>query len=448
VATPVGPVSPTPSLATVTRRVVLGQMFFTAGHALSSGGFLYYFANEFRPSAALFALLQVLPEIAETAGLFVRPLIRRVRSRKRVWMAGLVLGRVAALGIPAMAFGELRPPEIDPFWIIVACVGVWYACQGLSYVAYISWLSDLAPEQRWGRFFAARQVGMLTVTLVATNVVALARERWLRELPDDARDWSFVVIFIAGGVLALLSIVPLLSLPDVAARTAASVLPSWTMLRAALADRSYRLFVVHGWWLACAQGLSQAALYKYQVDVLHLPISTYYALTSLMLALQLPLSFVAGRLSDRYGDRGPLLLALFAISPALLFWMAATPTTWWLLFAAYALWGLFGIVNLCQQNLALRLAPAGDNTLHFALFRQIGGLLAGLAGLVGGLWLDSLLRESASVEIAGWAWGPFEIVFVVSLLGRVTAPLWLLGVREKSGEPKAESGVKNSGTKE
>jgi len=424
--------------------VVLGQMLFTAGHALSSGGFLYYFANEFRPSAALFALLQVMPEIAETAGLFVRPLIRQVRSRKRVWMACLVLGRVAALGIPAMAFPELQPRGVNPFWIIIGCVGMWYACQGLSYIAYISWLSDLAPEQRWGRFFAARQIGMLAVTLVATNAVALARDRWLWGLPEDSRDWSFVAIFVTGNALALASILPLLSLPDVAARTAASVLPTWTMLRTALADRSYRFFVAQGWWLACAQGLSQTALYKYQVDVLHLPISTYYAMTSLMLGLQLPLSFVAGRLSDHYGDRRPLLLTLLAISPALLFWIAATPETWWLLFAAYGLWGLFGIVNLCQQNLALRLAPASDNTLQFALFRQIGGLLAGLAGLGGGLWLDALLSESTTVSLGDSRLGPFQIVFAVSLLGRVTAPLWLLGVREESGKLKADSGGTDS----
>jgi len=423
------------SLAGITRRVVVGQMLFTAGHALSSGGFLYYFANEFRPSAALFALLQVMPEVAETAGLFVRPLLQAVGSRKRIWMALLIAGRVAALGIPVMAFPELRPAGVDPFWIIVASVGVWYACQGLSYVAYLSWLSDLVPERRWGRFFAARQMGMLAVTLVATNVVSFARERWLRSLPEDVRDWSFVVIFIAGGVLAVASILPLLSLPDVAARSRPSALPSLSMLSAALADRSYRLFVVHGWWLASAQGLSQAALYKYQVDVLHLPISIYYGMTSLMLVLQLPLAMVAGRLSDRYGDRRPLLLALFAISPALLCWMAATPETWWLLFGAYALWGLFGIINLCQQNLALRLAPPSDNTLHFALFRQIGGLLAGLAGLCGGLWLDVLLRQDAlasGVTIAGWTLGPFQIVFGASLLGRVTAPLWLLGVSDES----------------
>ena len=67
---------PLPALASLTRRVVIGQLLFSTGHVLSTGGFLYYFANEFRPSAALFALLQIAPEVAESAGLFVRPLLR------------------------------------------------------------------------------------------------------------------------------------------------------------------------------------------------------------------------------------------------------------------------------------------------------------------------------------------------------------------------------------
>lgn len=429
-STSAGPGVTTAELVGVTRRVVLGQMLFTAGHALSSGGFLYYFANEFRPSAVLLALLQVLPEISETAGLFVRPLVQGARSRKRVWIACLLAGRVAALGIPAMAFPGLRPAGIDPFWIIVACVGVWYACQGLSYVAYISWLSDLAPEQRWGRFFAARQAGMLAVTLVTTIGVSFAHQQWLKSLPDETRDLSYVIIFVAGGLLAVASILPLVSLPDVAPRSGPSPLPSLAILQSALADNSYRRFVAHGWWLAAAQGLSQAALYKYQVDVLHLPVHLYYTLTSVMLLLQFPMALAAGRLSDRYGDRRPLLFALFAISPALLFWVAATEPTWWLLFGAYALWGLFGVVNLCQQNLALRLAPRSDNLLHFGVFRQVGGLLAGIAGLCGGLWLDALLRDPASTSLLGLTLSPFHVIFAVSMLGRATAPLWLLGVRE------------------
>ncbi|MBL8851574.1 MAG: MFS transporter [Planctomycetaceae bacterium] len=418
------------SIARVTRRVVIGQMLFSTGNVLSTGGFLYYFANEFRPSAALFALLQVAPEVAESLGVFARPVVDTFGGRKRAWMALLIIGRLAALVIPAMAFPALRPEGVDPFWIIVTSVAVWYACQGLSFVAYLSWLSDLAPERQWGRFFAARQMSTIVVSLIVPVAAAMTRERWLKQLPDGARDWSFAAIFIAGGVLALGSIVPLWRLPDVPRRTASSSLQSWSLLPRILADRSLRRVLAGSWWLALAQGLSQAAIFKFQVEVLHVPLSRYYVLSSVMLVLQLPLAVLAGRMSDRYGDRRPLMLALWTVSPALLFLMSATPQTWWLLFGAYALWGLFGIINVCQQNLVLRLAPATDNTLQLGLFRQVGGLLAGLAGLCGGLWLDDLLLDSASVNIAGLVLGPFQIVFAASLLGRITAPLWFLGVRE------------------
>jgi MFS family permease len=216
----------------------------------------------------------------------------------------------------------------------------------------------------------------------------------------------------------------------------------WPLVRRAFGDRSFRLVLAQSWWLSCAQGLSQAALFKFQVDVLHIPLPMYYVLSSVMLGLQLPLAALGGWLSDRYGDRRPLMYSLAAVSTALLFAIAASPERWWLMFGAYAVWGLFGVVNVCGQNLALRLAPASDNTVHFALFRQIGGLLAGAAGLCGGLWLDALLSESSDVNIAGRMLVPFQIVFAVSLLGRATAPLWLLGVREpdKHGKRTAERG--------
>lgn len=410
-------------------------MLFTAGHALSSGGFLYYFTNEFRPSATLTALLLIAPEVAETAGLFVRPLLGLLGGRKQVWITLLIVARLAALGVPVMAFPALRPTGVDPNWIILACVAVWYACQGVSFVAYLSWLSDLAPERQWGRFFAARQMSKIAITLIVPTAASYARAYWREEFSDTAELWSFVVTFAIGGVLAVSSIIPLLSLPAVPTRSAVDRLPSLTLLRSAFVDRSFRLVLAQRWWLSCAQGLSQAALFKFQVDVLKIPLHIYYVMAGLMLLLQLPLSALAGRLSDRYGDRRPLMSSLLAVSGAMLFVLAASPSQWWLMFGAYAVWGLFGIVNVCGQNLALRLAPPSDNTVHFALFRQIGGLLAGVAGLCGGLWLDALLKATTQITVAGWRLDSFQIVFAASLLGRATAPLWLIGVKEPSRQP-------------
>ena len=63
----------------IARCVVASQLLFSAGNVLTTGGFLYYYANAaFTTTAFQFAILLVLPELAETAGLFARPLILRI----------------------------------------------------------------------------------------------------------------------------------------------------------------------------------------------------------------------------------------------------------------------------------------------------------------------------------------------------------------------------------
>lgn len=419
--------STTVSVAAITRRVIAGQMLFTAGHALSTGGFLFYFANEFRPAAAVLALLQCMPEVAESAGLFVRPLVQKLGGRKWTWVSTLLTARMAALGVPLMAFPAARPAGLEPIWIIIGCVAAWYVFQGMAYVAFLSWLSDLVPGYRWGRFFAKRNIAVIVVMLTVPLAASLLRNEWIAGLDAEAKRLSYVGIFVAGAVLAIASIVPLLGLPNVRMPAETAQRPTWRMLADAIGHAPFRRLLIYGWWLSLAQGLTQAAFFKYQVDVLKIPVTTYYVLSSLMLGLQIPLTAWAGRLSDRYGDRNPLMISTFAVSGAMLFWLAARPGTWWLLFGAYAVWGLFGVVNLCGQNLTLRLAPPSDNTVHLALFRQIGGLLSGIAGLSGGLWLDSLLTGAATGAIADVI-GPFQILFAVSFAGRATAALWLIRV--------------------
>ena len=410
----------------VTRRVVASQALFTAGHVLSTGGFLYYFANSLDLPSVLFSVLMVTPEIAESSGVFVRPLVLRFGNRKRIWIVSLIAARVFALGVPLIGLGRLGIAAEWRWWLLIGCVAAWYVCQGVSYVAYVSWLSDLVPEMQWGRFFAKRNVARLVITLLVVIPAAFTRRELLSEL-DDPR-WAYVEIFLAGAVLCVASILPMLKVPSVPTLTHGAPLPSWTVFLQAMRSRGFALLVVQSWWLSFAQGLSQVAFFRYKAQVLGVPLEIYYTMYAAMRMHQIGWALIGGSLSDRVGDKWPQFFGLLAVSGAVLFWLSATPETWWLLYGAYALWGLFGMVNLCGQNLALRLSPGSDNSLHLGLYRQIGGMLSGVAGLVGGLWLDRLLEADAAITVAGMVLGPFQIIFAVSFLGRLTAPLWLLPV--------------------
>jgi MFS family permease len=423
-------ISPT-TVGNVTARVVATQTLFTAGHALTTGGFFNYFVSSYKPTATWLAVLQAAPEFFETAGLFARPIVMQLMSRKALWIAGLVLGRLAALAIPLVAIlgqgataGEVLP------WIFVA-VGVWYALQGLSYIAFLSWLSDLAPERAWGRVFASRQLVYIVMTWVMATVGGHA-VRWQRaNLPPDQQFWFYVLAFLIGGLVAASSFLPMRSLPAVPTRTVFERDRFLKPLRAAVADRDFRFLLLWVTHMAFAQGLTQAVLTKYQIEVLKIPFDGYLRMTAIMLSIQAVLSIVAGFLSDRVGDRNVLFAAHLLLSVAMVFPFLATPEHPDWQYGAYITWGLFGVVNVVMYTLAWRLAPRSDNTSFLGLFRPLGGLTAALAGIIGGICLDRLLGWKWSVSLAGREWTGFHLLFLVSFVGRATAPFWLLGIRQE-----------------
>lgn len=403
------------------RAVVISQVLFTTGHVLTTGGFLYYFANGLHPTAFLFSILLVTPEVWETCALLSRQVIARLGGRKRTWLRCFVLARAAALGIPLVAMVDL--PERTAFWLLIAALGVSHALQSIAYTAYISWLSDLVPRECWGGFFGLRRMAQAAVLVLLPAVAALLRRDWSAWTSDAAVRAAYLTVFLTGNGLLCLTILPLLRLPDVpVAWTRASSTKLLREVAAVFQFRPLRGIVLCSLWLAAAQGLTQAVFFPYQVQVLRLPLEGYLALSSLMYLLQMPASVLGGWVSDRYGDRGPLVAGLLVVSCAMGFWLLARPGSAGWLIGAYALWGLFGVVNVCQRNLLLRTAPASDNAVPIAILEHLAGLAAGLAGLLGGYllgWMQSLPQATGAL----W---PYWALFIASWLGRATAPLWLL----------------------
>jgi predicted MFS family arabinose efflux permease len=153
-------------------------------------------------------------------------------------------------------------------------------------------------------------------------------------------------------------------------------------------------------------------------------------LQNVMHLIKIPLSEVTGRLCDRFGNKWLLFWGVVGVSFAMPFWLLASPDWWWLLFGAYLFWGGFAVLNISGRNLMLKLAPRSDNSAHIALFRQVGGLIAGLSGLLGGIWLDKLLGSGFQLKWGGCLLDGFGVIFLVSFVGRLTAAYWVLLIHE------------------
>ncbi len=471
--------SPSDQSRSVIRRVLLGQLLFSAGHALTTGGFLNYFANPFfKGFAVALAVMQVTPEAAESLAVVTRWLVIRWGGRKTVWWVSLMLARLSALAIPGLVYAGMVPGTAGAIPVIIGLLAVWYLLQGVSYTAYLSWLSDLVPEVQWGKLLARRSMAISLVTVCMTYNAAAIFDR-TKLWPAGDKLNAYLVLFGLGGVLCLASILPLIELrggergirgetslaedgqgsspeaevgpltpalsPTDESSFAATLIvgereqtqtgvglrlgtgspaPSlWQsigpQLKLAFSDPVFRRFLFGCWQLSFFQGLTQTAQFQFSANVLKVSQLDYYGMLSVMLLLQIPLAGLSGWLVDRGHDRKIMVGGLVGLSLAMgCWWMATWYGPAWLM-AAYVVWGLFEMVNVAQPSLGLKLAPRSDNSVQLSLFRQIGGLVAAVSGMLGGLVLDHYSQQGGLPPLEVFRW-----MFIVSGVGRATAAVW------------------------
>ncbi|TWU14301.1 Major Facilitator Superfamily protein [Symmachiella macrocystis] len=432
---------PSDNLDAVTRAVLWNSMLWTAGNALTSGGFLSYFASELDASPIVLAVLMATPETVGIMALAGRPIIRWLGDRKRTWFVCSLISRGALCGIPLLAIPTLRPTGIDPVWIMIGCLAVAQAAQAVAFVAYFSWLSDLVPGRRWGRFFALRQIATLVVLLVVPVAAGYARGYWRSNYSDQQALWALMGTMLLGIALLLLSLGPMLRIRSIPVQEAAADLAyqrqgvkggSVTLrgIIQTLADRPFRRLCFYSWWLAFWSGLTQVVIFKFLYGPLAISLGTYYLLSSVMKLVQIPISWKTGVIADRLGNKTALILGVLATAVAMLFFCLAGIAQWWWVFGAYVMWGGWGAVNIAAPNLMLKLSPPSDNAANIALFRHVAGLIAGVSGMLGG-FLFAKLAEQGTLAM-GWNFtaDPYQVLFLISFVGRALTVFWILPLRE------------------
>lgn len=121
-------------------------------------------------------------------------------SRKKLWMHAkfwIVLLQIPTLALIYFAFSG-RFENILP-WVLIALWGVLIPfIYGAGYVSWLSWLGDLVPEERKGKFFASRNkimglVGLVTL-IVSSFILDIFKTRGYVLLGFTVL-FSFAIIF-------------------------------------------------------------------------------------------------------------------------------------------------------------------------------------------------------------------------------------------------------------
>ena len=412
-----------PATRQVRRRVAINQALFTAGYTLTSGGFLYYFVSDTKASPLLITILLALPELIGVLAIASPWALKLTRNRKRLFVISSLLARFVTCLIPIL----LVIPHRYALFTITSALALQGILQAIAFTAYLSWMSDLAPETAWGRVFGRRDLVKAGVMICVPLLAALLKRNLAA---SEIQTRLTIIIFLSGNFLQLLSLLPLLKLPAVepAEDRSESVNQSHGPAAARGMNREFLILLGFSFTLAIVQGITQTPFFLHTYKTLKLDLLTYYSLTGSMYLVQMLTAHLAGNWGDRIGYRNQLMLGTWITSGALVFWILSLSHGWNWLIPAYLLWGAFGMVNLALQNLTLEIIPRTGNTWHIALCRQGSGFLAGLLGILGGVWLEKQLGTNPFTSQTALDLTPFYWLFTISLMGRILAPLWLLGL--------------------
>ena len=232
------------------RLVNANAALWAVGNGLVSTLLVIYLANELGATGVMVSLILAAPRFAGLLRLAVPALIRQVKSRKAVCTVGFAASTIVLLAVPAIAVLQLS--SASTIWLSIL-VTAWCGYKVLEYVAAValwSWIGDLTPRRIRGRLLGRREQWQGLGRLAGMAISIALALVWAYVLPTAPRAQPLALSAVAGAVLMMAAVVPLVALP--AATRAPSAVPHapWRTLGRALLDPAYRRLIVFWFWFS------------------------------------------------------------------------------------------------------------------------------------------------------------------------------------------------------
>jgi MFS family permease len=382
------------------RYLLLDASFATAIGALNSGVVLLALALHIGASNLEIGLLAAIPLFTQVLQAPAVTLVERLRTRRLI---SVVCVFVARLALPIYALVPFIPDRTLGAWVLIAAALLHYGLNAIGACSWNSWMRDLVPSERLGRFFSRRTMYGTAVSALATVGGALALERAAGDRATG--DYIFASLYMFGFVCGLASTAALARVPEPRMAPTSEGVAIWRLLAAPLRDRNFRSM------------LRYLASWQFAVN-LATPFFTVYFVRELNFSMGfvLILSFISqmanlavirgwGALSDRFTNKSVLGVAtpLFILSVAAMAF--ASEVDGHAMRIAYVvvlhiIMGAAGAgVGLASGNIVLKLSPPSGATGFMASNAMIGAVAAGIAPVIGGWASDFFAARKLSLAV-------------------------------------------------
>ena len=381
---------------------------------LTGGVFLVAFGLQLGASNTVIGLLAAIPPLAELIQMPAISVVENVRNRRLVCVSASIVARLFWVVIALIPF-LFGPSAAVPVLIISL---VLYGCiSAISHCSWNSWMRDFVPEEILGSFFSRRLSLSLALGIVL-SLVASALIDFIQRNPAFPPGTAYSVIFLGGFVAGLFGIWYMSRIPEPLMLVTAKV-PLLEQIRSSFRDENFsRLIAFLGAW-NFAVNLAAPFFTVYLLVMLNFDITVVIAFAVLSHISSVLSYGMWGRIADRFSNKSVLRVSgpLFMI--CILGWTFTTlPTrhllTIPLLIILHILMGLSTAgVTLASANIGLKLAPHGGATAYLATINITNSLAAGIAPIIGGMFVDSFKATELSLTLN---WKSAETAFAIQTL--------------------------------
>ena len=389
------PAMPEAALVNRAIRVIYGQVMLNAVFVASTGGmFLVGFAIDLGADNVLLGAMSAVPQVFVVFQFLSAWWVQRGASRKKLSLTFALITPLCWSCIAAMPFFAPVMGVTARMTVLIGVIALVTLSAQLAMNARASWLGELIPEARRGRFFGYCSLfgGIIAAgfAIVEGGFLDFIRSKGL---------FAFTALFFFGAIFGLISAALLLPQPDCPLPGGHRKVAFRSHLRAAIRNRPFVLLAVTSAVISM-NNIAGPFYNAYCLRDVGLSFLGLGLLNSVATAAALLSAPFWGKLADRFGCRPVLVVGLLAISPLSAIWLFVPPgaphRAYLLLPWTHFLAGLCSAaITVSLASLIYRLSNPEGRAVQLAGHSAFVALSTAPMPLLGG-WAVSRL------EAAGW----------------------------------------------
>lgn len=401
------------------------QIFVT----LTGGVFMPAFALALGANNFYIGALAAVPFFANLFQLVGAYFVENFPGRKKLCVLASSIPRV--LWAPAIILTLLLFPQNPAMirGILLALLILVYALLAISGVAWLTWMTDVVPENIRGRYFGLRN----SLVSIATVLVTFGGG-WFLDWQHGSRT-AFGMLFGVASLAGTACMILLIKQPEPKKVLAPRHGNFFRLYLEPFKQPNFRRLLRFSL-------LWQFAFYfasPFFVVYLLTELGVGYALAAFYTVIHAGFEFLGmrvwGHISDRTGNKPVITIAAVVYGALPWIWLLTFKNSFSFYFMIPALHmagGFFwAAYNLCSTNLMFRLAARERNSIYFGASAACTGLAACAGSLLGG----ALGKWAAlhHVDLFIFSLTGLKIVFLLTGALRFAALLFLRPIKEKQG---------------